>query len=156
MADVPKGRFTFRFAAVCFGLSAVWELLDLSGEVFLAGRFVGGTGAAVYHVVYAALFAWLMIGLWAGRRSGYYTLMVTTVFVTVDRLQVLFIGNALEKIIRQQMAGNEDLLAAVSMGDLIQVLTLTTVVIVLCWWGFAGYAYFRCEYFGIHRKPRAS
>jgi hypothetical protein len=149
MTDVPKGRFTFRFAAVCFGLSAAWELLSLQDAVPLFGQVVGGTGAAVYHVVYTALFAGLAIGLWAGSRSGYYVLLTTAILYTVDRLQLLFVGDTLATQIRQQLARSEELLQLVSVDYLLQVMTIAIIVIVLCWWGFVGYAYYRRDYFGI-------
>ncbi len=149
MTDRPKGQFTFRFAAVCFGLSAVWELFSLHEAALLFGAMVGGVGAAVYHVVYTVLFAWLTIGLWTGSRSGYYTLIATTIFYTVDRLQVLLVGNALELAIRQELAGQEDLLSAVGMNYVLRVLTITIIVFVLCWWAFLAYAYRRRSYFGV-------
>lgn len=156
MTDAPKGRFTFRFAAVCFGLSAIWEFLALHGGAFLFGREVGGPAAFVYHVVYTVLFAWLAYGLWTGNRSGYYALIATSILYTVDRLQLIFVGDLLTTLIRQQLAGEEALLQAVSVDYLVHVLTITIIVIVLCWWGFVGYAYYRRDYFGIGRKPQES
>lgn len=156
MTDAPKGRFTFRFAAVCFGLSAIWELSSLQGEALLFGRVVSGAGAVVYHALYVALFAWLAFGLWTGRRSGYYVLLATTVLYTIDRLQMLFAGDGLAALIRQQIAANADLLQVVSVDQLLQMLTLAILVIVLCWWGFVAYAYYRRDYFGISQKPRAN
>ncbi len=156
MTGERKGRFTFRFAAVCFGLSALWELLSLQGEAPLFGQVVGGTGAAVYHFVYAALFAWLAVSLWSGSRSGYYILFATTILYTVDRLQLLFIDDTLATLIRRQLAGNEQLLQLVSVNDLLQMLTVAIIVIVLCWWGLVGYAYYRRDYFGIRRNSQAN
>lgn len=149
MADAPKGRFTFRFAAVCFGLSAAAELLSLADPALLFGVEVGGTGAAVYHLVYAAPFAWLAAGLWSGWRSAYYTVIATTILYTVDRLQLVIFRDALETSIRRMFAGHEEILAAVNMGDLLQVLNLMIAAFVLCWWGFVAYAHFRRDYFGI-------
>lgn len=151
MADAPKGRFTFRFAAVCFALSAVWELVSLYDEVPLFGHIVGGTGATAYHVVYTALFAGLAIGLWAGRRFGYYLLFVTSVLYTVDRLQ-LFVGDTLMAQIRHALGGDEQLLQQVGADYLLRVLALTIFLFVLCWWGFVGYAYYRRDYFGISKQ----
>lgn len=155
MADAPKGRFTFRFAAVCFGLSAAWELLSLQSQALLFGNVAGGPVAWAYHIVYAALFAWLGFGLWVGHRSALHVLFAAAVLYTVDRLQLLFVGDALAAQIRQEFAGNEQLLQVVSVDYLLQVLTFTVMAIVLCWWGFVGYAYYRRDYFGIGRKPQA-
>jgi hypothetical protein len=148
MEDAPKGRFTFRFAAVCFGLSAVSELFALSDNTILFGVLVGGIGAAAYHLLYIALFAWLTVGLWTGKRSGYHALIITTVVYTIDRLQLLFVGNGLEKSIHQELAGHEEILSAINMGQLMPMLTITILVIVLCWWAFVAYAYVRRGYFG--------
>ena len=156
MTSVPKGRFTFRFAAVCFGLSALWELLSLQGDVPLFGQMIGGVGAVIYHALYVALFAWLAFGLWTGHWSGYYALLAASAVYTLDRLQLLFVGDLLTAQIRQQLAGNEGLLQQVGIDYLVEVLTLTIVTIVICWWGFVGYAYFRRDYFGIVRKPPAN
>lgn len=156
MTDVRKGRFTFRFAAVCFGLSALWEIFSLRGDVPLFGQMVGGAGAVVYHALYIALFAWLAFGLWSGHRSGYYALFAASAVYTLDRLQLLFVGDMLATQIRQQLAGNEALLQQAGINYLMEVLTLTIVTIVICWWGFVGYAYFRRDYFGIVRKPPAN
>ena len=62
MAVVQKGRFTFRFAAVLFGLSAIWDLLTVQGETILFGQVVGGMAVAIYHLIYVVLFAWLAFG----------------------------------------------------------------------------------------------
>lgn len=157
MADGSrKGRFTFRFAAVCFGLSAVSELLAFRGEVPLLGHIVGGVGAMAYHAVYVALFAWLALALWSGNRSGYYALLGTTIVYTIDRLQLLFVGDALTAMIRQELGGNAELMQLVSVDYLLQVLTIAFITIILCWWGFVGYAYYRRDYFGIGRKPLES
>lgn len=152
MTNVPKGRFTFRFAAVCFALSAVWELLTLGTDAVPFGRNISGTGAAIYHLVYGALFAWVAFGLWKGSRSGFYVLLATAVLYTADLL-VLLASDRLAMLIREQFAGNEDLFQLVSLEYMVQVMTLMTVVIVLCWWGFVGYAYYRRDYFGIRSNP---
>ncbi|MGB9437032.1 MAG: hypothetical protein WCB15_03750 [Desulfobacterales bacterium] len=39
-------------------------------------------------------------------------------------------------------------------GFILKVILLTTVLIVACWWGFAGYTYLRREYFHPPAKNR--
>ncbi len=146
-----KGRFTFRFSAACFALSAVFELLSLQEDVFLLGNIVGGIGAAIYHIIYAALFGWLTIGLWRATPSGYYSLLATSAIYTLDRAQVLLVGDALGTSLRQQVAEHPEVLQVTSVEDLVRVVSLTMLAMVTCWWGFVAYAYYRREYFGIHR-----
>src|SRR6185369_1943462 len=99
----------------------------------------------VYHAVYIALFALLMIGLWEGKKYGYHVLLVTTLFYTIDRLQVLFVGDALNAQIQKQLAEAAQMLQAAGAGDMLQavtpeyirqMMTMATAVILLCWWGF--------------------
>lgn len=144
-----KGRFTFRFAAVCFGISAVGELLGLQDNTVLFGATVGGASAFAYHLIYIVLFAWLTVGLWSGRRSGYYALFATTLFYTIDRLQLLLIGDSLNVLLRNEMAGAEGLIPATDINYLLETLRISIVAFVLCWWGFVAYAYIRRSYFGI-------
>lgn len=40
-------------------------------------------------------------------------------------------------MLRQELAGTEALLPAVDMSYVLQVLTISIVVMVLCWWAFA-------------------
>lgn len=147
-----KGRFTFRFAAVCFGFSALFELFSLQDEALLFGHSVGGAGAVTYHLIYAALFAYLMAGLWEGARSGYYMLLATSAIYTVDRLQSVFVGDALAVLLRQQIAEHPQILQVISADDLVRTVTLTTFAMLAGWWGFVIYAYFRRDYFGINNK----
>lgn len=149
MTDAVKGRATFRFTAACFGLSAVSELFGLHDSTVLFGTVVGGAGALIYHLVYVVLFAWLTVGLWKGTRSGYYVLIAATVFYTLDRLQLLLVGDALKLTIRQMLVGHEDLLSPASVDYVVHVLSLSVIVFILCWWAFVVYAYFRRSYFGI-------
>lgn len=142
-----KGRFTFRTAAVLFLLSAMVELAGLGAAVPWFGMLLGGLGAAAYHLVYAVLFALLAVGLWTGRRYGYHAVFVTTALYTVDRVQLVVWRDALGDYLRAQLMGHEDLLAALGLDYLLQVLTLMTAVMVACWWGFAVFTYLRRAYF---------
>lgn len=182
MADVKKGLFTFRFAAVCFALSAAWEAWGLRGPVPLFGHMVGGGGAIAYHIAYVVLFAWLGYSLWVGARSGYYALMGTAALYAADRLQLLFAGDGLRHLVHEQIVQMEaqlqqamdQLQFAFSSNDLalvreqvmqneaqlqaavVQLLTVTIVLFLLGWAGFVVYAYYRRAYFGIGPQPRQS
>lgn len=148
MTTEPKGRVTFRISAALFALAVVSELLGLKNEVPLFGVLVEGAAGVAYHVVYAALFALLAFGLWVGHRVGYYTLFLTTVIYTVDRIQVVLAPEALVAMLNRYPAGGE-VLRIVGRDSLMQGMTIMAVTVVVCWWGFAVYAYYRRSYFGI-------
>jgi len=148
-ADRKKGQFAFRTAAVLFVLSALFEILSIGSETLLFGAFQGGVIAGIYHLVYVALFLALGVGLWSGKSWGYPLVFATTIIYTLDKLQILFGQQVLESLIAGQMAGYESELQAqgIDAALLLQAVILMSVVVILCWWGFAWYTYIRRDYF---------
>jgi hypothetical protein len=147
--EKKKGQFTFRTAAVFFILSALFEMLSFPSQPLLFGAARGGVVAAVYHLAYLALFVALGIGLWSGQGWGYPLVFVATAVYTLDRLQMLFSWQALESFIVSQLGGYESALQArgVDAALLVQAVMLISIVVILCWWGFAAYTYLRRDYF---------
>ena len=144
-----KGRFTFRASAVLFVLSAVFELFSLTAEVPLFGEIRGGMSAGMYHFVYAALFLALGIGLWSGKHWGYPLVFATTALYTLDKLQLLLSQQTLNAFVKAQMGGFDRELQAQGITEelILQAIVLMSIVVILCWWGFALYAYWRRDYF---------
>ncbi|OGI50096.1 MAG: hypothetical protein A3E57_07290 [Candidatus Muproteobacteria bacterium RIFCSPHIGHO2_12_FULL_60_33] len=147
--DRKKGHFTFRTAAVLLMASAAWELLSITSEVPLFGEIRGGISAGISHLVYAALFLGLGIGLWSARRWGYTLVFVTTALYTLDKLQLILDRMALETFIKARMSGFESQLQSQGIDETLitQAIVLMAVVVVLCWWGFALYTWWRRDYF---------
>ena len=147
--DRKKGHFTFRTTAVLLMVSAVFELLSLTTEEPLFGEIRSGIGVGIYHLVYAVLFAALGVGLWRARKWGYTLVFVTATLYTLDKLQLILGRHAMENFIAQQMSGYEETLRSqgVDSALIMQAIMLTSIIIVLCWWGFALYTYWRRDYF---------
>lgn len=148
-SNPKKGRFTFRTSAVLFVLSAAFELLSLTAEVPLFGEIRGGVSVGIYHVVYAALFLALGIGLWSGKHWGYPLVLAATALYTLDKLQLLLSQQALSAFVTAQMGGFEHELQAQGITEelILQAIVLMSIVVILCWWGFALYTYWRRDYF---------
>jgi multisubunit Na+/H+ antiporter MnhC subunit len=144
-----KGHFTFRTTAVLFMISAAFEILSITAEEPLFGEIRSGTSITIYHLVYAILFAALGVGLWRARKWGYALVFVTAALYTLDKLQFIMSQQVMENFIRQQMSGYEQALQSqgVDSGLIMQAIMLTSIIIVLCWWGFALYTYWRRDYF---------
>jgi hypothetical protein len=144
-----KGHFTFRTAAVLFMASAALELLSITSEVPLLGEIRGGISAGIYHAVYAALFLGLGIGLWSATKWGYALVFVTTAVYTLDKVQLVLSQEALKDFVKVQMAGFESQLQmqGITVALILQAVVLMAVVVILCWWGFALYTYWRRDYF---------
>lgn len=147
--DRKKGQFTFRTAAVLSVLSALFELLSAGSETLLFGAIRGGIVAGIYHLVYVALFMALGVGLWRGKSWGYPLVFATTAVYTLDKLQFVLSRDALETLVTNQLAGyeNELLIQGLDTALIMQAIVLMSIVVVLCWWGFALYTYLRRDYF---------
>lgn len=147
--DRKKGHFTFRSAAVLLMASAALEVLSITSKAPLLGEVRGGVSAGIYHLVYAALFLALGIGLWSARKWGYTLVFATTALYTLDKLQLVLGHQALELFVKAQMAGFEDQLQTQGINEalIMQAIVLMAIVVVLCWWGFALYAWRRRDYF---------
>lgn len=144
-----KGRFTFRSAAVLLIASGMLELLAVTSEVPLFGAIQGGIAAAVYHVVYAALFLALGWGLWNATQWGYRLVFITAAIYTLDKLQLVLSRQAMESFLEIQLAGIESQMQAQGLDQalIVQAVVLMAVMVVLGWWGFALYTYWRRDYF---------
>lgn len=149
-----KGAFTIKSAGVLFVLSAALPLLDATSKAVLFGELRGGAAALAYHLFLAVLFATMGIGLLVGRRWGYRALVVGTLLYTLDGARYLLDvrGRQAELAAAVREAGRYTGLVDPSVlhssaGLLSSVMTLTTVLTVLCWWGFALYVHARRDYF---------
>ncbi len=148
-ANKKKGQSTFRITAALFFLSAFFEILSITSDVLLFGEIRGGISAGIYHIIYIVLFVALGVGLWGARQWGYPLVFVTTALYTLDKLQFLFSQQAIEVLINTQMGGYESTLQAqgIDAALILQAIVLMTIVVILSWWGFALYTYWRRDYF---------
>lgn len=152
MSSGPKGRITFRIAAIFFLLSALLEILSLTSQVPLFGALRGGAFVAVYHLIYFLLFLGLGIGLWRAKPWGYRLVFAGTLFYTLDKILYLLYRDTMKAWLRQQLSGYEEMLQFIDIGIILQMVILLMLLFVACWWGFAVYTYWRREYFGLRQK----
>jgi len=144
-----KGHFTFRTAAILLMASAFVELLGMSSEVPLFGSIHNGIVSVLYHATFAGLFFVTALGLWQAARWGYTLVWVLTVVYTLDKLQLVLSRNALEAFVRLYTKGLETELLAQGITEslVIQAIVMMSGIVVLCWWGFAFYTWWRRSYF---------
>ena len=142
-----KGKFTFQTAGVLFVLSALLELFSINSRVPLFGNIQGGMIAATYHLIYVVLFFSLGFGLFKARTWAYKLVFVTTGLYTLDRLVYVLDRKAVEIYLVTLLGKYGIAIGIPETGFIIKVLLLATVLVVICWWGFAGYTYLHREYF---------
>ena len=142
-----KGKFSFQTAGVLFVLSALLELFSINSRVPLFGDIRGGMIAATYHLIYAVLFFPLGFGLYKARSWAYTLVFVATALYTLDRLVYVLDRKALEIYLVTLLDKYGVTIGIPETGFILKVILLATVLIVACWWGFAGYTYLRRQYF---------
>ncbi len=142
-----KGKLSFQTAGVLFVLSALLELFSINSRVPLFGNIRGGLIAATYHLIYVALFFPLGYGLYRARSWAYTLVFVATALYTLDRLVYVLDRKALEIYLGTLLSKYGVTIGIPETGFILKVILLATVLIVACWWGFAGYTYLRREYF---------
>lgn len=147
MKPRAKGKFTFKTAGVLFVISALLEIFSINSRIPLFGNLRGGLVAATYHLIYAVLFFSLGFGLFKARPWAYRMVFVTTGLYTIDRLVYVLDQKALEIYLTTLLDKYGLSTGTLQTGFVMKVILLATVLIVACWWGFAGYTYLRRKYF---------
>jgi hypothetical protein len=142
-----KGKFTFQTTGVLFILSALLEVFSINSRIPLFGNIQGGMIAATYHLIYIVLFSWLGFGLYRARPWAYTLVFVATALYTLDRLVYVLDRKALEIYLVTLLDKYGVTVGIPETGFILKVILLATVLIVACWWGFAGYTYLRRDYF---------
>ena len=147
----PAAPFTIKFAGAAFLASALFELFSLGAPVAMFGAMRGGVVAALYHVVYIAMFAGLGVGLWWVRPWGYAMVLAGTCCYTIDNLRFALDRAAVDAQISRLLTGvGRDLRPYVDEAQVSQMMTIATLAFVACWWGFAVYVHVRRDDF---RRP---
>ena len=140
-------RFTIRTAGVFFLISAVVEGLSVSSAVPLFGDVRGGVVAVVYHLLFVALFLGMGVGLWSGKPWGFRFMFAGTVFYTLDRILYLQDGSARAAETASTLGKYDALLGTEGQNLVAQVMAMTIILTLACWWGFLLYLYFKRDYF---------
>lgn len=141
-------RFTMGTAATFFVISALAELANIKSVVHLFGANQSGFIAALYHVIFAAVYTGLGVGLWSKKPWGYQMLWAGSIFYSIERALYLITENESTSKYSEYGAifGNE------GSGIISGVIQLTTVVSLLAWWGFVLYSYLHRDYFGVSKE----
>lgn len=132
METKPKGRATLRIAAVCFLVSAVFEILDVFAPVPLLGAIRSGSGAMGHHLLFTATFLTVGIGLWTGKPWGYGAVMTGTALYSIDKAQMLFARQAFSDHLMQQFTTptTREIVGLVPKELLLQVMTVAYFLLV--------------------------
>ena len=146
-SPVRKSNLTIRTAGMFFLVSAFFEGLSLTSGIPLFGAIRGGAIAVVYHLLYIGLFLAMGIGLWAARPWGYRVMFVGTIVYSLDKVMYLLDRQARDAAVREMLAGYRGMLDIVDPSSMQQMMNLLTVLMVVSWWGFLLYLYFRQSYF---------
>ena len=99
-----------------------------------------------YNLFYTILFLGMGLGLIIGRSWGYRLFLAGTVVYSLDRLAFLLNKNTRDAYLTASGV-TQEVRSLVDMRMFDEGIFLSTVVTLLCWWGFAFYIYLRRDYF---------
>lgn len=142
-----RGGTTIKITGGLFCLSGVIALTSLTAAVPLFGAMRGGAVAVGYNGLFGLLFLGMGVGLLMGQRWGYQLFLAGTGVYSLDRLLFLLSPGTRDAYLAAN-GMTPELATLVDPAMLSQVIVLTGVVSLLCWWGFAGFVYLRRDYFG--------
>lgn len=139
--------FTIRTAALFFLASAAFEVFSLTSAVPLFGAMRGGAVAALCHLAYVVWFLAMGAGLWLARPWGYDVMVGGTIYYTVDKGLYLLDDTARAAELQEQLRAFGAGPSLLDTGSIMRLVSLLTIVTVLCWWGFLAYLYINRSYF---------
>ncbi len=143
----PKGYYTMLSAAVLLILSGIFELFSIASPVPLFGAVRSGFVAWMMHLIEGGLFTAMGIGIYKRKRWGYLTIMIGTVWYTLEKLLYVFDRKAREADLMESMRGFEEYAHYIDKNSIISSLNLLQLAMLAGWWGFVIYVYYRRGWF---------
>lgn len=143
-----RGSFTIRSTGYLFILSAVTELFAIQDAVAIFGDVRGGATAVIYHLIGAFFFLLGGLGLLEGSQRGLKAFYAFTVFYSLQQLIFIADTSAIEVYLRS--ANLSAISTVVGIGSMAEILRSSSLVALLCAWGFALYIHIHRDYF---RQP---
>jgi hypothetical protein len=142
-----KGATTLRLAGAFFLITSAYEVYSMTGAVPLAGAVRTGLIAVTYHLIFAAAYVAMGLGLLMLRPWGMPVLLAGTGVYTIDRLALLLdragILASIDKSnseLQGLILGTDGLGGLIDSDTIVHATRLETAVLLACWWGLAFYA----------------
>ena len=142
--------FTFISSGVLFLLSGACSLMTLTSQVPLFGAMRGGTIAVLYNLAFAAMFLAVGYGLVARKPWTVTLVLAGTAMYTLEKLMLIADRQTRDAYLAASGVTSE-VAAMIDTSLIHQLLLLVRITVVLCWWGFAVYVWFRRAYFAPDR-----
>ena len=142
-----KGATTLRLAGAFFLITSAYEVYSMTGAVPLAGAVRTGLIAVTYHLIFAAAYVAMGLGLLMLRPWGMPVLLAGTGVYTIDRLALLLdragILASIDKSnseLQGLILGTDGMGGLIDSDTIVHATRLETAVLLACWWGLAFYA----------------
>jgi len=140
--NVPKGYFTIQISAWFIIISAMLEIFGAIVETMLSESSSIEAMTLGNHLCYVIFYSTIGYGLIKAKHWSMKLLVAHNIFYTIDKLFYELSNKALESsAVKFIGAEYEGLFASFHM--------FTTLGMILSWWGFLVFLYFRRSYFGI-------
>ena len=126
-----KSQFTMRTAAAFFLLSAIFEVLNVTGEVTLFGEVRHGMFAWTYHLLYGVVFFLIGIGMWIPKNWGLKALFGGTILYTLDKILYMLDRGAREAELLQFTDQFGGMLDMVDPNQILQWMNMVVLCLIL-------------------------
>ena len=140
LSHATAGR-ALRWGAFLLGLSAAFELSQITAGVPLWGHLQRGLIAGLYHVLIAAVTVAMAWGLYRRSAWALKAMVAGTIFMALERALVLSDQAALTEYIHATLRGQREELELLGGVEFVQQIML---VLALCWIGFLLTLTLRC------------
>lgn len=147
-----KGTFTFKTTGVLLFISVILELLRVSSEVTLFGIPLAGSGAVMAHLANAAIFGMAGAGLLFAAKWGPFAVYFAAAFNALDMLSYILNRKGTEERLLGSLDSYGVTLQASDIHAIMSMITISGLVLILSWIGFAIYTYLRRDYFRSQEK----
>ncbi len=133
----PEGPgFFFRSSGALFVVSGALELLSPTAPVPLLGALRGGPVAVAFHLLFAAAFLAIGVGLWRGAGWTVRGVLAGAVLYSADKILYLFDARARQAEVTRDLAAHPEVTQLVDLSVVDDGLRLVAAATLLGFWLF--------------------
>lgn len=138
--------FALRSSGVLFVISALFELIPPDAPVPLFGAVRGGAVAVASHLVFAAVFFAIGVGLWRGASWTIRAVVVGAVLYSAQKILYLFDSGARAAEVAHDISAHPEVTQLIDLAMIDDLLRLIAGLTLLGFWGFVLYV--------LHKRDR--
>ena len=141
------GRWTMLISGAFLLVSAFFEMISVTNTVPLFGGVQDGAIAAIYHVLFTAVFVTMAVPLIWPKPWGLKAVLGGTALYALDRAAYVLDRSARQADLLKGVQGHDEVFKTIPMDTALMFGPATALVSVASFCGLAVFVYFRRDYF---------